>query len=192
MQKTVQVVDEFGSRYEATYPKRAIGLVKNGRARFIDDETICLVRPPNYTEDIKMTDIEKNEGKETVTERYTLAYAMEMIEKIAVNDQYLIETIHALGEVESKGPGDIVGAEKAKAASEIVRCRETTNQKLIEFYSKMVNDLRPRRESDDRAQFLDWVRSCTKDVKFDDPVRDLTEYGELYAQARRDTRNCRA
>ena len=43
--------------YEATYPKRAQGLVKKGRARFIDENTICLACPPNeYLEDIKMSE----------------------------------------------------------------------------------------------------------------------------------------
>lgn len=44
---TIAVIDEAGNRYEATYLKRARGLVKNGRARFIDDHTIVLACPPN-------------------------------------------------------------------------------------------------------------------------------------------------
>ena len=36
IEKNIVVVDEQGNEYEATYPKRAKGLVKNGRARFID------------------------------------------------------------------------------------------------------------------------------------------------------------
>ena len=47
MEKNVAVVDEFGNEYEATYPKRAKGLVKNGRARFVDENKICLACPPN-------------------------------------------------------------------------------------------------------------------------------------------------
>ena len=47
IEKNVIVVDELGNEYEATYPKRAKGLVKNGRARFIDDNTICLACPPH-------------------------------------------------------------------------------------------------------------------------------------------------
>ncbi len=180
MQKTVQVVDEVGNRYEATYPKRAKGLVKNGRARFIDEDTISLTRPPNHTEDIKMEDIETTNVQTPITEKYTLSYALEMIEKISSDTYHIQETVRALSAVESRGPGDIVGAEKAKAAMEIVRCRETTYQKLIDFYSKMVDDLKPRSEVAEQAQFLEWVRSCIKDVKFDDPVRDLTEYGELW------------
>ena len=46
MQKTIAVVDEMGNQYEATYPRRARGLVKKGRARFIAEDCICLVRPP--------------------------------------------------------------------------------------------------------------------------------------------------
>lgn len=48
--KNIIVTDENGAVYEATYPKRAGGLVKNGRARFIDENTICLARPPHQLE----------------------------------------------------------------------------------------------------------------------------------------------
>lgn len=46
IEKNVIVVDEQGNEYEATYPKRAKGLVKNGRARFIGENKICLACPP--------------------------------------------------------------------------------------------------------------------------------------------------
>jgi len=45
--KNIRVIDAAGNKYEATYPKRAKGLVKNGRARFIDEHTLCLACPPN-------------------------------------------------------------------------------------------------------------------------------------------------
>lgn len=44
--KNIIVVDEYGNEYEATFPKRATGLVKNGRARFIGENKICLACPP--------------------------------------------------------------------------------------------------------------------------------------------------
>lgn len=56
MTKNIAVIDEQGNRYEATYPKRAKGLVKNGRARFVDESTICLACPPNQSEDKKMSE----------------------------------------------------------------------------------------------------------------------------------------
>jgi hypothetical protein len=42
IEKNICVIDESGNEYEATYPKRADGLVKKGRARFVDNKTICL------------------------------------------------------------------------------------------------------------------------------------------------------
>ena len=45
--KNIMVFDEQGNEYEATYPKRAKGLVKNGRARFVSENKICLACPPN-------------------------------------------------------------------------------------------------------------------------------------------------
>ncbi|MDE6020907.1 MAG: hypothetical protein K2H01_07945 [Ruminococcus sp.] len=39
-------------------------------------------------------------------------------------------------------PGDIAGQAKANAAMEIVKFRESTNQKLIDAYMKMYNDLK--------------------------------------------------
>ena len=58
IRKNVRVIDEQGNEYEATYPKRAKGLVKHGRARFLSDDVICLACPPNSTdlEDSQMTD----------------------------------------------------------------------------------------------------------------------------------------
>jgi hypothetical protein len=60
MEKNIIVVDEQGNDYDPTYPKRAKGLVKNGRARFISEKKICLACPPNRKlEDLGMVK-EKN------------------------------------------------------------------------------------------------------------------------------------
>ena len=55
MIKNIEVVDEAGNVYEPTWPKRAKGLVKNGRARFVDENKICLACPPDKTEDKRMS-----------------------------------------------------------------------------------------------------------------------------------------
>ncbi len=39
-------------------------------------------------------------------------------------------------------PGDIAGQAKAQAAMDIVKVRENTNQKLLDAYMKMYDDLR--------------------------------------------------
>ena len=43
MPKNVTVVDNAGRVLEPTYPKRAHGLVKQGRARYLSENTICLL-----------------------------------------------------------------------------------------------------------------------------------------------------
>lgn len=50
MTKNVTVVDENNYNYGTTYRKRADGLVKTGRACFIDDNTIMLTCPPEISQ----------------------------------------------------------------------------------------------------------------------------------------------
>lgn len=49
--KNIIVKDEQGREYTATYLKRARGLVKKGRARWISESEICLACPPLIMED---------------------------------------------------------------------------------------------------------------------------------------------
>ncbi|MBQ7320111.1 MAG: hypothetical protein IJW97_08065 [Clostridia bacterium] len=143
IEKNVIVVDEQGNEYEATYPKRAKGLVKSGRARFVDENKICLACPPNeYLEDKKMTDNIIAAATETAnTQEITPKYILEQIAKIASDTTYITEALGSLATVEIIGPGDTGAAEKAKSIADIVRCRETTNQQFLAFYTKIYNDL---------------------------------------------------
>lgn len=64
--QTVAVQSQDGENIGLTYPKRAAGLVKKGRARFVNDNTIRLtgVSDVIHTEDIKMDNINTlNENK---------------------------------------------------------------------------------------------------------------------------------
>ncbi len=144
MEKNVIVVDEQGNEYEATYPKRAKGLVKSGRARFVDENKICLACPPNKNlEDNKMT--ENTESKSI----YNIEHILIQIAKIQQQTEYLNNAIDKLslmgdGECGHPGsPGNIQGQAKAQAMCDIVRCRETTNQQMLSLYEKMYDDLKP-------------------------------------------------
>lgn len=53
MNKNVVVFDENGTMQSPTYPRRARGLVKSGRARWTDATTICLTRSQKK-EDLEM------------------------------------------------------------------------------------------------------------------------------------------
>ena len=84
--KTVIVVDEQGTNYGATWPRRAKSLVKNGRARFISENTICLACPPDkeYLEDTIMSDKtetkipEEVKSNETNSAKFIAEIASEM------------------------------------------------------------------------------------------------------------------
>ena len=46
MQKTIKLIDSVGNEIGSTYPKRAKGLIKSGRAHMISDDTICMLSMP--------------------------------------------------------------------------------------------------------------------------------------------------
>ncbi|MGN0181722.1 MAG: hypothetical protein ACI4DP_04830 [Candidatus Ornithomonoglobus sp.] len=50
MTKNITVIDENGNIVGSTYPKRADGLVKKGRARWISDTAVCLRADENENE----------------------------------------------------------------------------------------------------------------------------------------------
>ncbi len=147
IEKNIIVVDAQGNEYEATYPKRAKGLVKNGRARFVDENKICLACPPLTlkTEDINMS--EQNTANETVNSTmYTVDYILSRIEAIFADTAYISQTIASLasmsdGEIHAGAPVNLQGQEKAQALGDVVRCRETTNQQMLKLYEKMYDDL---------------------------------------------------
>ncbi len=259
IEKNVSVIDEYGNEYEATYPKRAKGLVKKGRARFVDDNTICLACPPDIMEDTKMSDnniktkvnetaepieaaekieeIEKIEemsgldeaadllpkdtengqletavteylrahndkspkntdGAEKVLELYqkisvsglpysdkepllkkllsewkkivedisetaalekeqpelSIGYILSQIEKIQQDNEYIYKALETLsGIVSGQGPADVAGEGKANGIAATVKCRETTNQKLIAFYEKLYDDIKPPKSTKEMA-----------------------------------------
>ncbi len=130
------MTDEHGTRYKATYPKRAKGLVKKGRARFIDEYTICLACPPeDFSEENNMTE------EMTRKPEYTVEYILAQIEEIHRGMDYIIDVVAKLESVRSDGPGDIGAEAKAQGFAEVVRCRETTNQQILRLYEKMYDNL---------------------------------------------------
>lgn len=158
IEKNIIVVDEYGNKYEATYPKRAKGLVKNGRARFIAENKICLACPPkNELEDNYMSanknNINANINQETPAsaEKLSMNYVLEQIEKVQSQLTDLKNTVNNIGCVgdsdyngedsEKKTVHDEVGIAKIKAITEVFHHREESLQSLLAFYQKMYDDL---------------------------------------------------
>ena len=144
IEKNIRVVDERGNEYEATWPRRARGLVKNGRARFISEDTICLACPPNTN----LEDTEMNENK------VELSWLLQQIAAIQSDTEYLKDGLNQLFQMgvgdsgESYSPGNILGKAKADALASMIQGRETTNQRLLRLYEKMYDDLIGRSRTD--------------------------------------------
>lgn len=164
--KNIIVVDEFGKKYTSTYAKRAKGLVKNGRARWLDGNTICLVCPPdilNLEDDDMSNNAENMETINTVCEKEELkneqlaVTTVDILNRIDMiiaqgNDlQNVVTQIQNLPINDSPYGGED-GAQRAKAISSIYTTRETTNQKLIDLLNKMYNDIAQKSLSSDTRE----------------------------------------
>ena len=138
MQKTIAVVDEMGNQYEATYPRRARGLVKKGRARFIAEDCICLVRPPEMrkkTEDSHMS--------------MTVDKILEKMTEILASNQQVEAALATLQNMEVAeigrepcAPQDVAGEARAKAIGEIVTCQMDLHRQMLTFLERIYDDLR--------------------------------------------------
>ena len=134
IEKNVIVVDEQGNEYEATYPKRAKGLVKSGRARFVAENKICLACPPNqYLEDKKM-----EENKLTAREIFTQITILQ--KDLTENSQ---TSLHRLGDTISTLESEGVEAtyEQVSEICDVFKTRELTLLKMLEMYEKMYEDV---------------------------------------------------
>ena len=183
MEKNVIVVDEQGNEYGATYPKRAKGLVKKGRARFVDDNTICLACPPNeYLEDMKMSENTKEKAI-TVDKsgcEINEKYIFEEIKAIREQTAYLNDTIKAISVIEVDELACPGSDKKVNACVEIVKCRETTNQQLLKFYEKAYDDLASK-ERNERAEKIRLIKELQFSVLKE--MRSLLDEDDLSAVA---------
>ena len=113
--------------------------------------------------------------------KYNLEYALEQIERIANDTEHIMKAIDVLETVAVNNEPTIEqGGSNDKVADAIVgavKSRETTNQKLIEFYSKMVDDLKPQKEFDEKEMFLKYVSDAEGKRR---PGTGSPNYAELW------------
>ena len=139
MEKNVTVVDEIGNEIGATYPKRAKGLVKKGRARYVDENTICLACPADIHSEEMM--------EENITLKDSLD-KMDAVTAVAATMSYALQDF--AGTLENKSIDDEDLAEKLSeiyvgVASAFTQ-REFTNRELIKFYTMVYQDLKSKED----------------------------------------------
>ena len=165
MAKNVSIIDESGRLIGTTYPKRAKGLVKSGRARYVScgsEDTIYLTCPPDIMEDKTMTDnsydvtfAETTEEPATgpaavqsIPNEYTPSaeYALRMLERITTETEAI------------KCAVSQVSSETDNGVAHLIEAREATNRELIKFYTQMYNEYKPVapvRKSNTVTRFLE-------------------------------------
>ncbi len=150
IEKNIIVVDENGTVFESTWLKRANGLVKKGRARWLNDRTICLACPPEKTEEHMMENMKQTEA---VTEKITesakraesrpggltiesLLDRMDAVRKEMTGMQGLLATMENI----ANQAGEDDGGHIAAATSDAFVARETTCQQQLRFLEKIYDD----------------------------------------------------
>lgn len=147
IEKNIIVVDDNGTVLESTWLKRANGLVKKGRARWLDEKTICLACPPEQMEDNRM---ENGKQTEVITEHSTatedagtggmtvesLLNRMDAVRQEMLSMKELARTMEAIA---NQGSEDDAG-HIAEATSQAFIARETTCQQQLRFLERVYND----------------------------------------------------
>ena len=152
IEKNIIVVDENGTVFESTWLKRANGLVKKGRARWLDEQTICLACPPEQMEDNEMENMKQTE---TVAERIadtestkqpksklgdlTIEGLLDRMDTIRKEMLFMNELLSTMENITNQGGEDDAG-HIAEATSQAFIARETTCQQQLRFLEKIYND----------------------------------------------------
>ena len=162
------VIDSQGNEYEATYPKRAKGLVKSGRARFVGENKICLACPPkDNLEDNKMSE-NINTNVEQKTAELTKSEVWAQIIKLQDQLASLKDTFSALIDISDTNEfedGDAIESvitevvlNKTKVINAIFSEREATLNSLLDFYKIVYNDLY-QQEKNARKEKIDTIKN---------------------------------
>lgn len=203
-QKTVRVMDEAGHEYEATYMKRAKGLVKHGRARFADESqtVIILACPPNQNmiledntmnEQINHTEnIEAPATETAAIEPVPALTAREVFDQI-VALQYMIssECTNPLNSLSSTidsicdtaWDSDQLKCGAVKDVSTPYRMREETYQQMLALYQQMYRDLTAPKEMRhaERSEFMNWVRDCIDATQCGQDLPDFERLWKIFS-----------
>ena len=145
IEKNIIVVDDTGTVYESTWLKRANGLVKKGRARWLGEKTICLACPPEQMEDNSMENSKQAEmmaehGTETAnTGGITLENLLDRMDAVRQEMLSMKELTQTMEAIANQGGEDDAG-HIAEATSQAFIARETTCQQQLRFLERIYND----------------------------------------------------
>ena len=79
------------------------------------------------------------------------------ITNIQKDNSHIFDALKQLEHVKSECSRDIGAEEKAKAIADVVKCRETTNQRLIDFYERAYFDCIAEKKAD-RTEKINMIK----------------------------------
>lgn len=121
--KDILVKNNQGELLHTTYARRAKGLVKKGRAYYVDSSTICLV-----CNDLPL--------KENVMENVHIQDILDRMDAIIKNSEYLKEAFMTFEKMDANLEIEATKI-RANTIMEIVKDREKTNQQMIQLLQSM-------------------------------------------------------
>lgn len=128
MAKNVLVVDEAGNRCEPTYPRRAEGLVKQGRAYWVGPELLCIRRPPCETEEKAMSGVSIQE-------------ILTRIDRVLEDTSHLQTALSTIEKLPDRPDGEAESTRaRAEAIAAVVREREETNREILRVLERVGAD----------------------------------------------------
>ncbi len=131
MPRNITVTDAQGNLCQPTWPKRAKGLVKRGRAVYVSENHIRLT-PSRKTEENAMT------ANDILQKIFELSADKKHIEDALSTLQFMPDKTD---NGSSGAPPDLAGQAKAEAISDIACSAETTRQQLLSFYIRVYDSL---------------------------------------------------
>lgn len=117
----IKVIDVQGHYLHDTYERRAKGLVKKGRASYINEYTIC---------------IGSTSGKESYMEQMTKEEILKEIDEMLKHQDYFKMAMDTIEKIPADMDKELV-EQRMTAVMNIVKEKETTNQKLIDLWTQM-------------------------------------------------------
>jgi len=147
--KNITVVDDEGHTYQPTYPKRAKGLVKRGRARYLTEHCICLTVPPAHGEEKPMSDnlpVSPSDScdKEIlskISEILALLAEIQRDKNIYDDALYSLRDMEVVVPTECGSPPNVGAQARADAIKGVAEDYGKTRRQLIAFYWKLYEDL---------------------------------------------------
>lgn len=113
-------------------------------------------------EDISEKAFEKA-ASENAQPRLSVGYILQQIELIRSDNEHVLNALSSLENlVIDDGVGDIANQARSEAIGNVVKCRETTNQRLIAFYEKLYDDIKPEPVDLNRVPLIELITAIER------------------------------